>query len=361
MTSLLTVKDILCRYGERVVCEGLSFRVDAGALVSLLGPSGCGKTTVLRAIAGFEPVYAGSISLAGRELSRAGDVVPPEQRQVGLVFQDYALFPHLSVAGNIAFGLGGSSSAERERTVRDLLALTRLEEYAKAWPADLSGGQQQRVALARALAPRPRLLLLDEPFSNLDTELRRDLCLDVRELLKARGTTALLVTHDQSEAFAMADEIGVMAAGRLLQWDSPRQLCLRPASATVARFLGQGQLLPASRHGRWLQTPLGALQVTGLETNGSGDAQPFLFPPPAEQTPQAVHLLVRPWNLCLRRGSELLATPTARSFQGAGALTTLQLADGSLVQSDDPGFSELPLGNPVGLGLTERDLRFFTA
>ncbi len=218
MTTQLDIHGITCRYGAKEIFANLAFKVEKGSIACLLGPSGCGKTTALRAIAGFEPVHSGRIVLDGMTLSGPGMTLPPEQRHVGMVFQDYALFPHLNVADNIAFGLQKQTRYEKERTTTELLELIRLRDSAKAYPHQLSGGQQQRVALARALAPKPKLLLLDEPFSNLDTELRRSLSLEVRAILKEYGTTAILVTHDQTEAFNVADVIGVMASGKLLQW-----------------------------------------------------------------------------------------------------------------------------------------------
>ena len=195
------------------IVHGLSFSLSRGDIACLLGPSGCGKTTVLRAIAGFEPVTGGRIELGGREISRKGHTAAPETRQVGVVFQDYALFPHLTVAGNVGFGLRRLDAAARRARVDELLDLVGLGAQADKYPHELSGGQQQRIALARALAPRPDLLLLDEPFSNLDVDLRERLALEVRDILKELGTTAVLVTHDQHEAFAIADQIGVMHEG----------------------------------------------------------------------------------------------------------------------------------------------------
>ncbi|MBJ6980402.1 MULTISPECIES: ABC transporter ATP-binding protein [unclassified Luteimonas] len=237
------------RGGPKVVVDGLSLRLEAGTIGCLLGASGCGKTTVLRAIAGFEPVRAGSITLDGDCVSSTRLSLPPEQRRVGMMFQDYALFPHLDVAANVAFGLQRLERAARGARVAELLALVGLSMSAAAYPHELSGGQQQRVALARALAPGPALLLLDEPFSNLDTDTREHLALELRALLKAAGTTVLMVTHDQAEAFAMADRIGVMDRGRILQWDTAEALYRRPADRFVAGFIGRGTLVPASSLG----------------------------------------------------------------------------------------------------------------
>ena len=203
---LLNLRDLACGYQGQSVVQNLNLHLNAGDIGCLLGSSGCGKTTTLRAIAGFEPVHQGEISLAGEVISSAGFTLAPEKRRIGMVFQDYALFPHLSVADNIAFGI--RKHPNKDRVTEELLELVNLKNLGKRFPHELSGGQQQRVALARALAPEPQLLLLDEPFSNLDGELRRKLSHEVRDILKARGTSAILVTHDQEEAFAVSDHVG---------------------------------------------------------------------------------------------------------------------------------------------------------
>ncbi|MGS0893377.1 ABC transporter ATP-binding protein [Burkholderia stagnalis] len=223
--------------GCRPVVDGLSLALPRGEIGCLLGASGCGKTTVLRAIAGFEPVRMGRIVLDGTPVAAPALDVPPERRRVGMMFQDYALFPHLSTADNVAFGLRRLPRAERRTRVAEMLDLVGLAESGDAYPHELSGGQQQRVALARALAPSPELLLLDEPFSNLDVNTRERLAFELRDILKRTGHTALLVTHNQAEAFAIADRIGVMRHGRLAQWDTPYRLHHHPASSFVADFV----------------------------------------------------------------------------------------------------------------------------
>ncbi|RQS09259.1 ABC transporter ATP-binding protein [Burkholderia sp. Bp9002] len=228
--------------GRRTVVDGLSLALPRGDIGCLLGASGCGKTTVLRAIAGFEPVRAGRIVLDGAPVASPSVDVPPERRRIGMMFQDYALFPHLSAADNVAFGLRRRSAAERRARVAEMLALVGLADAAGAFPHELSGGQQQRVALARALAPSPELLLLDEPFSNLDVDTRERLAFELRDILKHTGHTAILVTHNQAEAFAIADRIGVMQHGRLAQWDTPYALHHAPASAFVADFVRRDAL-----------------------------------------------------------------------------------------------------------------------
>ncbi|MCU4117909.1 ABC transporter ATP-binding protein [Variovorax sp. N23] len=222
MTAALHIQDLQLGYdgehGLHTVVDGFSLDLDAGRIGCLLGPSGCGKTTVLRAIAGFEPVRAGRIELGGVLLSAPGTHVPPEKRRVGMMFQEYALFPHLTAAQNVGFGLRRAAAAERDARVGAMLALVGLAEAGGRFPHELSGGQQQRIALARALAPTPALLLLDEPFSNLDGITRERLTVEVRGILKQAGQTAVLVTHNEHEAQVMADRIGTMHNGRLTGW-----------------------------------------------------------------------------------------------------------------------------------------------
>ena len=241
MPDLLELDHISLAYdtpkGVRPVVQDLTLGLPTGHIGCLLGESGCGKTTVLRAIAGFEPVRAGRILLDGAVISSATEQVAPEKRRVGMMFQDYALFPHLSVADNVGFGLRRLERTERARRVEEMLTLVGLAHAANSYPHEISGGQQQRVALARALAPSPDLLLLDEPFSNLDVDTRERLAFEVREILKTTGHTAILVTHNQAEAFAIADRIGVMAAGRIAQWDTPYNLHHHPANDFVRDFI----------------------------------------------------------------------------------------------------------------------------
>ncbi len=225
------------------VVNDLSLGLKRGHIGCLLGSSGCGKTTILRAVAGFEPLRAGTIRLAGKLLSSADHMVEPQDRQVGMMFQDYALFPHLNVEGNVAFGLRRWEKTRRENRVRELLDLVGLYDARHRFPHELSGGQQQRVALARALAPEPELLLLDEPFSNLDVDTRERLAFELREILKKTGHTALLVTHNQAEAFAIADRIGIMQAGNIVQWDTPYALHHAPATPFVADFIKREMLM----------------------------------------------------------------------------------------------------------------------
>ncbi len=217
--SFLIVNTVSIGYGNETIAKDITFSLKKGELASLLGSSGCGKTTLLRAIAGFEPAQSGSITLDGQELSRHNHILPPEQRNIGLMFQDFALFPHLNVTDNIRFGLQNMPRKAQQDRVNELLELIQLPDVAKRYPHKLSGGQQQRIALARALAPKPRLLLMDEPFSSLDTDLRESLANEVRNILKSEKITGMLVTHNPQEAEKFADKMGVLKGGELAQWD----------------------------------------------------------------------------------------------------------------------------------------------
>jgi iron(III) transport system ATP-binding protein len=255
----LTLTNLHHAFGPRRILNGLTLDIPSGEILCLLGPSGDGKTTLLRLVAGLEPIQQGCITLEGRVLAEPGRDVPPEDRQVGFVFQDYALFPHLTVAENVAFGLSRLPRAERESRAAEALQRVRLWEKRAAWPHQLSGGQQQRVALARALAPRPRALLLDEAFASLDARLREQVRDDTLHVLQETGIPALIVTHDAEEAMFMADRIALMREGRVEQLGTPEDLYLRPASPFVARFLGEVNELPAMVQGGVAQTALGAL------------------------------------------------------------------------------------------------------
>jgi len=244
LLNFLQLNNVSTGFDNTTVVSDISFGICEGELACLLGPSGCGKTTMLRAISGFQNITSGSIILAGKTLSDNTNLVPPEQRQVGMVFQDHALFPHLSIAENVAFGLSKIDQDERNKRVLALLDLVGMQEFGERYPDELSGGQSQRAALARAIAPQPKLLLMDEPFSNLDSELRESLGYEVRALLKELGITAIMVTHDQQDAFALGDQVGVMSKGKLMQWDSSFNLYHTPNSRFVANFIGDGVFVP---------------------------------------------------------------------------------------------------------------------
>lgn len=241
--------------------DSFDLEVAAGEIVALLGPSGCGKTTLLRLIAGFEEPDEGSISIAGRTISGNGVWTPPERRRIGFVFQNYALFPHMDVLTNVAFGLSGMPASERTARAREVIDLVGLTIFSRRYPSQLSGGQQQRVALARALAPEPDVILLDEPFSNLDAALRGSTREEVRRILERTRTTTVLVTHDQEEAMSFSDRLAVMRAGRLEQEGLPEAVYLRPRTAFVASFLGRSNLVRGTAQGVTADTPLGFLEM----------------------------------------------------------------------------------------------------
>ena len=333
----LTVEGIEQAYGDNRVLSDLSFRIPAGSIGCLLGPSGCGKTTALRCIAGFESVRKGRILVNGEVLSSPGFVVPPEKRGLGMVFQQYALFPHLDVAANVGFGLKKLGAAEKARRVAEVLEIVGLGGHASLYPDELSGGQQQRVALARALAPRPGLLLLDEPFSSLDTGLRVRLGSEIRDILKRLGITALLVTHDQAEAFAVADEIGVMREGRLEQWDTAYNLYHRPASRFVAEFVGEGCFVPGeTNEDGTVQIELGRLEPTEPLDVGPG---------------KVVDVLLRPDDIIHDDDSTLTATVLRKAFRGAAILYTLGLPSGRRVLALVPSHHDHRIGERIGIQL----------
>ncbi len=267
----LLLGDIHHAYGAKVVLRGVSLEVARGEIVCLLGPSGDGKTTLLRLIAGLEPLQRGHIALNGRTLAEPGADIPPEGRHVGFVFQDYALFPHLTVADNVAFGLRRVPRGDRGWRVAEALARVGLEAYAQSWPHQLSGGQQQRVALARALAPAPEALLLDEAFASLDARLREQVRDDTLHVLQQAGIPALIVTHDAEEAMFMADRIALMREGQVVQLGTPEQLYLHPATPFVATFLGEVNRLPARVRGGAAETVIGAAPARGLPEGSAAE------------------------------------------------------------------------------------------
>jgi len=339
---VLRFEQVSHAYGPVAVFDDLSFSLARGQIGCLLGASGCGKTTVLRCIAGFEPVVAGRILINGIEVARPGWQVPPEKRQVGMVFQDYALFPHLTVAGNIGFGLRGVTASQRAARVAELLDVIGLTDSGGRFPHELSGGQQQRVALARALAPRPELLLLDEPFSNLDVEMRERLGQEVREILKQQGTTAILVTHDQSEAFAVADEIGILHQGRLAQWDTPYNLYHRPANHVVADFIGKGVFLSGvvlEDH----RIDIGIGKLTGDLPGECGKGCAGC------ENACDVEVLLRPDDIVHDDASPLKARVVHKAFRGADILYTLALPDGREALSVVPSHHNHAIGEQIGI------------
>jgi iron(III) transport system ATP-binding protein len=343
----LSLDAVTVRYprssASRAAVEGVSLGLQAGQIGVLIGPSGCGKTSLLRAVAGLERCAQGRVSIADQTLSDAatGVHLPPETRQIGMVFQDYALFPHLSVADNVAFGVAQLGRAARTQRVQKMLDLVGLAHAAKRSPHQLSGGQQQRVALARALAPGPRLLLLDEPFSSLDVDLRERLAQEVRVILKESGTTALLVTHDQLEAFAVGDVIGVMDKGRLEQWDDAYTLYHRPASRFVAQFIGHGVFAPAQivacAHGPCVHTPVGELDDV------AGCPLPDAYPG------GHCDVLLRADDIVHDDASPVRALIERKAFRGSEFLLTLRLDSGERVMAHVPSHHDHQVGEWIGI------------
>ena len=321
--------------------RSVSFGLHAGEIGVLIGPSGCGKTTLLRAVAGLEPVTGGDIRLSGQIVSSPSSQLPPEARRIGMVFQDYALFPHLDVGRNVAFGIHQLPAAERTARVKEVLTLVGLEGSESRFPHELSGGQQQRVALARALAPRPQLLLLDEPFSNLDVDLRERLAHEVRNILKAAQATALFVTHDQLEAFAIGDTIGVMHEGQLHQWDDAYTLYHRPATRFVADFIGHGVFAPATirevNQQIVVQTPLGDLTDVAE------------CPLPCAFASGECDVLLRADDIVHDDAAPVKAEIIRKAFRGSEFLYTLRLESGQTVLAHVPSHHDHKIGEWIGI------------
>jgi iron(III) transport system ATP-binding protein len=328
----------------RPAVDQVSFGLKAGQIGVLIGPSGCGKTTLLRAVAGLEAISAGRIALAGETVSVPGQSLAPENRRIGMVFQDYALFPHLDVGQNVGFGIYDWPKAERQARVGEVLDLVGLGDVRRRYPHELSGGQQQRVALARALAPKPQLLLLDEPFSNLDVDLRERLAHEVRGILKAAGATALFVTHDQLEAFAIGDVIGVMHEGSLHQWADAYTLYHRPATRFVADFIGHGVFSQATvelheENGavhKHVVTPLGELHDISLAE---------LAKLPVGQC----DVLLRADDIIHDDASPVQAQIVRKAFRGNEFLYTLKLKTGETVMAHVPSHHDHKLGEWIGI------------
>jgi iron(III) transport system ATP-binding protein len=341
---LLEVDRVSHAYGKQAVVRELSFGLEPGQIACLLGSSGCGKTTVLRLIAGFEAPTAGSIRLNGTTIANEKTQLAVEARRIGMVFQDYALFPHLSIADNIGFGLRGKSALARRRRIDEMLELIDLAQRGERYPHELSGGQQQRVALARALAPQPHLLLLDEPFSNLDVELRERLSLEVRDILKRAGMTAILVTHDQNEAFVVADMVGIMREGRIEQWDTPYNLYHRPATRYVADFIGQGVFLS----GEVLSPRVVAVELGPIESELPMDCGASCAACPRSCR---LDVLLRPDDVIHDDASEIKAEVVAKAFRGAEFLYTLRLDSGARLLSLVPSHHNHAIGERIGIRL----------
>jgi iron(III) transport system ATP-binding protein len=338
---VLRVRGVERRFGDVRAVDGIDLDVHRGRIVALLGPSGCGKTTMLRLLAGFERADGGTIEVAGRRVDGGGTWVPPDRRGVGMVFQDYALFPHLDVLRNVGFGLARSERRALRRSGRldhilDLVGLRGLEHR---YPHELSGGQQQRVALARALAPNPSVVLLDEPFSNLDAALRAQVRADVHDILVKAGATAVFVTHDQEEALSMADEVAVMQAGRIVQLAHPEALYHAPADRNVAAFVGEAEFVRGRALGGRVASDLGELAL----------AEPLDGP---------VEVLIRPEDLHLHRDEGGDAVVVGREFYGHDQMLFVQLANGRITRARLGPISDLAPGDRCRVSVPRRLLAY---
>ena len=344
---VIAVRDLRKRFAGFPAVDRLTFDVRRGEILTLLGPSGCGKTTTLRLIAGLERPEEGNIAIAGQMVANGRLFVPPEARGVGLVFQDLALFPHLTVEENVAFGLrggrrGGDEAARRR--VGEVLALVDLVDLGRRYPHQLSGGQQQRVALARALAPNPQVILLDEPFSNLDADMRVQMRRDVQRILRTAGTTAIFVTHDQEEACELADRIGVLNGGRLEQVDTPEGLYHAPATRFVAQFVGSADFVAGGVTPDGIRTELGLLPQ-----------------PPHFSVGARVEVMIRPVDVHLVPQADGPGVITERRFHGSETLYTVRLPSGQIVHSSQPSGQTWPPGTRVRVSATPRHLVVFAA
>ena len=309
--NVVELRQVSKRYGTTDAADHVSFTLASGELLALVGSSGCGKTTTLRLIAGLERPDAGEVLLNGRRVGWAGGGLAPEDRRVGMVFQDYALFPHMTVQGNVAFALHGWKNADKAARIAVMLDLVGLSAQGERYPHELSGGQQQRVALARALAAGPSVVLLDEPFSNLDAALRKEMRVEVRRILREAGATAVFVTHDQEEALSIADRIAVMDRGRMLQIGAPRELYLRPATRDLALFLGEVNWMQGEAQGDLARTPLGMIELSA----------PAMGP---------VELGLRPENMDVTADPDGVAIVADVQFFGHDQLIALRVGDGPL-------------------------------
>jgi iron(III) transport system ATP-binding protein len=342
-TTVLELRGASCRYETvRPAIADVSFAARQGEIVCLLGPSGCGKTTTLRVIAGFEPVTGGEVYLQGRLVSAPGVLEPTEHRHVGMVFQEYALFPHLRVEENIGFGLRRLPTAERITQVHMILAMTGLTGLERRYPHELSGGQQQRVALARALVLKPVILLLDEPFSNLDPDMASKMREDLHQLLRRTNTTAILVTHDHDEAFAMADRIAVLNDGRLEQFDTPEVIYHTPSTPFVADFVGQADFIPGTVEQGRVLTELG--EFPNQVGYGRGEK---------------VVVMIRPDDVHIVPSEHCKARVLARQFRGSENLYTIGLPSGDVVHSSEPSTCVYPIGTSVELQIIATHIVLF--
>lgn len=326
----VSVRDVRKSFGGPPVVEDLSFEVATREIFAILGPSGCGKTTTLRLIAGFETPDSGEIRLGDHPVAAPDRWVPPEKRGVGIVFQDYALFPHLSVEENVSFGLRSFPAGQKNKIVKTMLDMVGMGQYGRRYPHELSGGQQQRVALARSLAPCPVVLLLDEPFSNLDADMRTQMRQEVLSILKEAQTTTILVTHDQEEAFILADRVALLNCGRLEQVGTPEEVYHHPASRFVASFVGEADLLEGTVSQGTVDTEVGRFPYEGPLPSGA-----------------AVFMMLRPDDVEIVPDPQGHSVIAQRHFRGSENLYAVRLPSGRLLHSSQPSTVILPLGQPV--------------
>jgi iron(III) transport system ATP-binding protein len=337
MNKAIEIRELSLSIEGLSILNNISFNLGEIDIACLLGPSGCGKTSLLRCIAGFEKPNKGEVLIKGVITSKSNHHIPVEQRNIGMVFQDYVLFPHLNVTENIIFGLKNLGTKRVKERLWELIELLDLEKHINKFPHQLSGGQQQRVALARAMAPRPSVLLLDEPFSSLDIELREQLAHELRSILKQDGITTIMVTHNQLEAFAMADVIGVMIGGKLRQWDTAFNLYHMPKTSDVADFVGEGVFIPGEViNGEEVKTDIGNIKG---------------FIPHNLEKGAKVRVLIRPDDILHDDDSEITAYVRNKVFRGAEFLYTLEMENGSYVQSLVPSHHDHPINEPIGIKL----------
>lgn len=341
--AILDLQNVTKQFAESAfpAVDNVSLTLQQGDILGLLGPSGCGKTTLLRMIAGFERSQAGEIKIGGQIVCNSSTCIPAERRDIGVVFQDYALFPHLNVTENVAFGLKHFSKQQIQKRIAEVINLVRLEGLEKRYPYELSGGQQQRVALARALAPQPQLMLLDEPLSNLDIQVRLRLREEVRDILKAAGTSAIFVTHDQEEALAISDIVGVMRQGLLEQIGTPEEIYTHPASRFVAEFVTQANFLPARRQGNLWETEIGSFELTANHTNDSGE------------------IMIRQEDFILKPSSDAPVVVRTRRFLGREYQYCLQTPSGKEIHARTMTDMALPVGTKVELSIARDTVKVF--
>ena len=337
MNKAIEIRELSLSIEGLSILNNISFNLGEIDIACLLGPSGCGKTSLLRCIAGFEKPNKGEVLIKGVITSKSNHHIPVEQRNIGMVFQDYVLFPHLNVTENIIFGLKNLGTKRVKERLWELIELLDLEKHINKFPHQLSGGQQQRVALARAMAPRPGGLLLDEPFASLDIELREQLAHELRSILKQDGITTIMVTHNQLEAFAMADVIGVMIGGKLKQWDTAFNLYHMPKTSDVADFVGEGVFIPGEViNGEEVKTDIGNIKG---------------YIPHNLEKGAKVRVLIRPDDILHDDNSEITAYVRNKVFRGAEFLYTLEMENGSYVQSLVPSHHDHPVNEPIGIKL----------